>query len=305
MVQESLTSIVLYDTAASKQKLGTWFSHFRSYTDTETIDVPDNLEAAIAQIKEEITNRSGDCPETFIQLLRDWSNAMKCATSTNTPLVGRMYLNLYRQLFSTSDWFEPMIVDDEAAFNEQFASYRSYVSNKYTVSMTSRNIQPYIVPGSQPFDGLPNCLFVIEGRRTAGFHRVKHNRKKIKTRDDLFTHLFEGYKKESPNGFHKRQAGTKWQQRELKHLKNFFDKAEDKNMPDDFREMVISLKISPDDPVTGFAFFRKNRESFLKRINPEIKIKNDSRLMSRVNIDSFLKKIQDLKDIPLDELFLM
>ena len=305
MIKESLSNIVLYDTAKSRQKLGSWFGHFRQFTDTETMRVSDSIGSAIAMIKEEINNRSGDCPETFIQLLRDWSNALKCSTATNTPLVGRMYHSLYKQLFSTNDWFEPIIINDEESFTEQFSRYRSYVSNKYTTSMSARNIQPYIVPGSQPYDGLPTALYVIQGRHTAGMRRVKHNRKNIKNLDDLSKHLLDGYNREMPDGFEKHQLSSNWQQRELKQLKKFWEKTsqQSKDTPDEFRQMIVSLKFSPKDPVTGFVFFRKNRESYLKRINPDVQTKDDSYLMKRADVNRFLKKLDDLKDISIDELF--
>ena len=306
MIQESLGDIV-GATAGSRERLALWFAHFREILDGYSLTVPENVKEARDTLNVLIKDAAGT-REDILQLMRDWSNALTVGIKSNTPLVAKAYHNIYRQLFSSNPSFFPLAVDDEQKFLQEFKVYKDYIDNRYSPAMRARNIEPYSVSGNlaDVLEGPPYAIYgpkVTTEGQTSGFHKkVHHKRTYPVTYGDLADHFYQDYEKENTAGFQKRQTKKKWRKRELDTMKKYMDRHAWDNKPE-LRQMVIALRYSDKDPLTGYMMFRNGRETLLRNINPNVPQRDVSELMKHVDLGGFGKILEKVKDWTIPELF--
>ena len=310
MIQESLGDIV-GATAGSRERLGSWFAHFREILDGFTLSVPEKVKEARDTLNTMIKDSSGT-KEQIVQLMRDWSNALTVGLKTNTPLVAKAYHNIYRQLFSSNPSFFPLAVEDEQKFLQEFKAYKEYIDNKYSPAMRARNIEPYSVSGdvSDILEGPPYAIYGPKNKddsegHTGGLYKKKKVHRKHAypvTYHELAQHLYEGYDKENTAGFYKRQTKKKWRNRELDVLKKYLEGNKWDKKPE-FKQMVVALKYSDKDPLTGYMMFRNGRETLLRQINSDIAPRDVGDLMNHVDTKAFANVMDKVKDLNLLDLF--
>ena len=307
-IQESLGDIV-GATAGSRERLGTWFAHFREILDGYTLSVPEKVKDARDTLNTMIKDASGT-REEVVQLMRDWSNALTVGLKTKTLLVAKAYHNIYRQLFSNNPSFFPLAVNDEQKFLQEFKVYKDYIDNKYSPAMRARNIEPYSVSGdvSDVLEGPPIAIYGPKNNdnaegQTSGLYKKKvhHVRHKPISYRRLIEHFAHDYEKEDTAGFHKRQTKKKWRKRELDTIKTYIDNNDWDDRPE-FKTMVVALKYSNKDPLTGYMMFRNNRETLLRQLNPNLQPKNVADLMHHVDKPAFERTMDKVKDWSMDEL---
>ena len=305
MIQESLGDIT-GASAGSRERLGLWFAHFREILNGFSLTVPENVKEARDALNVIIKDSSGT-KEEIVQLMRDWSNALTVGLKTNTPLVAKAYHNIYRQLFSSNPSFFPLAVDDEPRFLQEFKVYKDYIDNKYSPAMRARNIEPYSVSGDlgDTLEGPPYAIYGpkvhVEGQ-TSGLHKVHHKRENPTTYRKLVQHFYQDYEKEGTAGFQRRQSKKKWRKRELDTIKQYITENIWDQKPE-FKQMVVALKYSDKDPLTGYMMYRNGRETLLRKFSPKIQPKDTSELMHHVDLGPFNKIMDKVKDWSLTDLF--
>ena len=308
MVQESLGDIV-GPSAGSRERLASWFAHFRDVLDGYSLQVPENVKEARETLNTMIKDAKGDAKEEVVQLMRDWSTALTVGLKAKAPLVAKAYHNIYRQLFSANPSFFPIAVKDEKEFLEQFQAYKHYIDDKYSPAMRARNIEPYTVSGdlSDTLEGLPVAIYgpkeTSEGRTGGMFKKkVHHVRTKPTTYRRLAEHFYKDYEKENTAGFQKHQTKKKYRKRELGTLKEYCHNFGWDHKPE-LRQMVVGLRYSDKDPLTGYMMFRNGRENLLRKINPSLEKRDITDMMKHVDAGAFDKIMDKVKDWSMSDLF--